>query len=282
MIDEYLKQMLVSDYKDPTYTIVISSLDTGEECDHETITVGLKQYNPSIYDLLKAFYIDVMDLHPNTEQDLMDINDEATHVVDMFLDSNSNNVVYNNRKLVLRSGLEYDNDQKIYRSVLNANIVDGLPNSVSKQKTFITTDETDIFAFNQHDDMYIPLYLKTEYNETLGQQILMITLMNHQRQNVFQNQNKIVLITNEKGYALYYPTALPAEIDRQDYIGEEIEQDHFYDANSYFYNDGIPRYLYYIKVDYPGTEQYESFSKEFKVYIEKGSRINGGSSNESI
>lgn len=278
MIDEYLKQMLVSDYKDPTYTIVISSLDTGEECDHETITVGLKQYNPSIYDLFKEFYKEIRsqydkELSINTEQDWYNFNQEAKTVADQFLSENSNYATVNDRKLVLRSGLEYDNDQKIYRSVLNANIVDGLPNSVSKQKTFITTDETDIFAFNQSDDICIPLYLKTEYNETLGEQILMITLMNHQRQNVFQNQNKIVLITNEKGYALYYPTALPAEIDKQD---------HFYDENSYFYNDGIPRYLYYIKVDYPGTEQYESFSKEFRIYIEKGSRISGGSSNESI
>lgn len=271
MIDEYLKQILVSDYKDPTYTVMISSLDTGEECDHETITIGLTQYNPSVYDILKKFYIDIMELSPNTEQDLMDINDEASAVVDDFFNDNDNFTV-NNRKLVLRSGLEYDNDQKMYRSVLNANVLDALPTSTSREKTVITGNKSDVFVFNTNDDICIPLYLKTDYNTGLSNQILMITLMDMQHRNIFDH--KVMLVTDRNGHALYYPTALPTEIDEQDYIsGTTVEgRESFYHANSYFYQDGIPRYLYYIRVEYPGTENYAPFSKEFEIYIAKGKK----------
>ena len=277
MIDEYLKQMLVSDYKDPTYTIVISSLDTSEECDHEEIVVGLKQYNPSIYDLFKAFYIQTKELTPTNEQTLEDINQEATEAVDAFLDSEGYNVTYNDRKLVLRSGLEYDNNQGMYRSVLNANIVDGLPTSTSRDKCIITSDDSDIFSFNTKDDIYIPLYLKTDYNEVLKNQILMITLMDRNRNNIFDH--KVILVTDKKGHVLYYPTALPIERDIKDYVSGEVENPYYY-THSEFYNDGVPRYLYYIKVDYPGTEKYEATSKEFKIYISKGKKSNidsGGS-----
>jgi len=267
LIDEYLKQILVSDYKDPTYTIVISSLDTNEECDHESITVGLTQYNPSIYDLLKKFYIDIMELTPNTEQDLKMINDEAALVVDEFLNS-GDNVVYNNRKLLLRSGLEYDNETRMYRSVLNATMVDSLPNSVSREKCVIISDDSDVFVFNVNEDICVPLYLKTEYNVPLSNQILMITLMDKDKQNIFEH--KITLVTDRNGHALYYPTALPTQNDINDYISGDIDGESFYYENSFFYNDGVPRYLYYMRVDYPGTEVYENFSKEFPIYIAKG------------
>lgn len=282
MIDEYLKQMLVSDYKDPTYTIVISSLDTDEECDHETITVGLKQYNPSIYDLFKEFYKEIRsqydeELSINTEQDWYNFNQEAKTVADQFLSENSNYATVNDRKLVLRSGLEYDNNQGMYRSVLNANIVDGLPTSTSRDKCIITSDDSDIFSFNTKDDIYIPLYLKTDYNEVLKNQILMITLMDRNRNNVFDH--KVILVTDKKGHVLYYPTALPIERDIKDYVSGEVENPYYY-THSEFYNDGVPRYLYYIKVDYPGTDKYEATSKEFKIYISKGKKSNidsGGS-----
>lgn len=280
MIDEYVQQalmMLASDYKDPTYTVTISSLETGEECDHDTLTMEIKQYNPSIYDLLKAFYIDIMELNPATEQDLMDINNEAAYVVDMFLDPNSNNVTYNNRKFILRSGLEYDNNQKMYRSVLHADLIDSLPGSETKEKTVIIANETDVFVFNQGEDILIPLYLKTDYNTALAQQILMITLMDKNRNNIFDH--KVILVTDRKGHVLYYPTALPIERDIKDYVSGEVDNPYYY-THSEFYNDGVPRYLYYIKVDYPGTEKYEATSKEFKIYISKGKKSNidlGGS-----
>lgn len=269
MIDEYLKQTLVSDYKDPTYTIVISALDTNEECDHETITVGLKQYNPSIYDLLKSFYIKIMKLTPNTEQSLEQINNKATTAVDEFLNS-GDNVVYNNRKLLLRSGLEYDNEAKMYRSILNATMLDALPDSVSREKSVITAGSSDVFTFNPNEDIVIPLYLKTTYNTPLSNQILMITLMDKDKNNIFEH--KITLVTDRNGHALYYPTALPTQRDINDYISGDVDGESFYYEKSFFYEDGVPRYLYYIRVDYPGTTDYEAFSKDFSVYIAKGKK----------
>ena len=205
MIDEYLQhfiQMFVTDYNDPTYTVIISSLDMSEECDHETLTLGLTQYNPSIYDLLKDFYIKTMGFEL-TEQNLLSINNEVSRVVDNYLE----NITINNRKLVLRSGLEYDNNQKMYRSVLNATLIDALPNSESRDKTVITSGNSDIFSFNTRDTVCIPLYLKTDYNEILDSEILMITLMDHNRKNIFDK--KIVLVTDKNGHVVYYPTVLP-------------------------------------------------------------------------
>ena len=275
MIDEYLQyfvQTLVTDYNDPTFTVVISSLDIGEECDHETLTFGLKQYNPSVYDLLKEFYKDIMELTPSTEEDLKSIDDEASIVVEDFLNSK---VTINNRKLILRSGLEYENDRKLYRSVLNASLIDSLPGSESRIKTVITSDDSDVFVFNLNEDICIPLYLKTNYNEAIEKGILMITLMNHTRtKNILEN--KVILVTDRNGHALYYPTALPTYDDVQDYISGSTDSNSnsFYNASSYFINDGVPRYLYYIRVDYQGTEKYEPFSKEFEIYIAKGPKTN--------
>lgn len=275
MIDEYLQhfiQMFVTDYNDPTYTVIISSLDMSEECDHETLTLGLTQYNPSIYDLLKDFYIKTMGFEL-TEENLLSINNKASRVVDNYLE----NITINNRKLVLRSGLEYDNNQKMYRSVLNATLIDALPNSESRDKTVITSGDSDIFSFNTRDTVYIPLYLKTDYNEVLDNEILMITLMDHNRKNIFDK--KIVLVTDKNGHVVYYPTVLPIEEDIQKYsLGEYYNDDG--NTNGYHYENGIPRYLYYMRVDYLGNEQYEPFSKEFKIYIAVGSEANmntGGS-----
>ena len=98
----------------------------------------------------------------------------------------------------------------------------------------------------------------------------MITLMDRQHNNIFSH--KIILVTDRNGHALYYPTVLPTQND---------EEDNFYNETPYFYQDGIPRYLYYVKVDYLGTENYAPFSKEFRIYIEKQKKItvdsNGGS-----
>ena len=278
MIEEYLKQLLVTDYKDPTYTVVISSLDINEECDHEKITVGLKQYNPSIYDLFKEFYKEIRTQYDDTlsletEQDLYNLNQEAKTVADQFLSENSNYATVNDRKLVLRSGLEYDNDRKIYRSILNANIVDGIPTSESRIKTVITSNDSDIFVFNLQDDVYLPLYLYTDYNEPIRKQILMITLMDHKKNNIFDN--KIILITDTNGHALYYPS-LPTITDQKEYTSGTNND--FYYSHSYFVEDGIPRYKYFIKVDYPGTEEYEAFSKLFTIFIAKGSKTNTGGS----
>lgn len=273
MIDEYLKQILVSDYKDPTYTVVISSLDIGEECDHETITIGLKQYNPSIYDLLKSFYIDIKGLEVNDEIDLKEINDEATEYVNSFLDEQNGSVVVADRKLLLRSALEYDNEQRMYRSVLNATLLDGLPGAQTREKTIITSDDSDVFVFGINEDICIPLYLKTNNNEVISNGILMITLMDRSGNNVLEH--KIMLVTDRNGHALYYPTALPTKKDMDDYAsGTKQNEDSFYYENSEFYGDGIPRYLYYMRVDYSGDENRKPFSKLFKIYIAKGKKTN--------
>ena len=264
MIDEYLKQTLVSTYKDPTFTIVISSLDSNEECDHEEIIVGLTQYNPNIYDLFKEFYIQIKELSTDTADDLYAANEEATAAVDDFFNLENNNLTINTRKLLLRSGLEYDNDQKAYRSVLNGTLTEGTTGSADRIKSVITSEDSDVFTFKRFDNIGIPLYLKTDYNEPLTNQILMITLMNKDKENIFDH--KIILVTDRNGHAVYYPTALPTQADQQDYMSAEG----FYHANSFFYQDGVPRYLYYMKVDYPGTENYELSSKLFTIYIAKG------------
>ena len=114
-------------------------------------------------------------------------------------------------------------------------------------------------------------------NEVLDNEILMITLMNHNRKNIFDK--KIVLVTDKNGHVVYYPTVLPTEEDIQKYVlGEYYNDDG--NTNGYHYENGIPRYLYYMRVDYLGNDQYEPFSKEFKIYIAVGSEANantGGS-----
>ena len=266
MIDEYLRQMLVTDHIDPTYTVIISSFDINEECDHETMTLGLTQYNPSVYDLFKRFYINIRNefdtnITPVTEENLFEDNQEATRVVDDFLNEN---LVINNRQLILRSGLEYDNDHKLYRSVLNATLVDALPGSETQVKCVIQSKESDIFVFADNEEICIPLFLKTDYNEGLEDHILMVTLMDWNKNNVFQN--KIVLVTDRNGHALYYPTVLPTEQDKNAYIaGDESDK-------SFYYNDGVPRYKYYMQVDYFGTKEYAPVSKMFTIYIAKGAK----------